>query len=63
MSGHALAAVVDPVGLTPHDNHEVSVRALQLGIDVACREAHRAALADEAGTVLWSNRRFHTSKR
>lgn len=33
---------------------------LRLGIDVACREAHRAALADDTGRVLWANRRFTT---
>jgi transposase len=36
------------------------MREVRLGIDVACREAHRAALADETGRLLWSNRRFHT---
>jgi transposase len=39
---------------------EEKVRQLRLGIDVACRESHRAALADETGQILWSNRRFHT---
>ena len=34
---------------------------LRLGIDVACRESHRAALADETGKVLWANRRFRTT--
>lgn len=34
---------------------------LRLGIDVACRESHRAALADETGKILWANRRFHTT--
>jgi transposase len=42
------------------DNEKVIVRELRLGIDVACRESHRAALADETGVVLWTNRRFHT---
>lgn len=37
------------------------MRELRLGIDVACREAHRAALADETGAMIWSNRRFTTS--
>jgi transposase len=36
------------------------VQQLRLGIDVACRESHRAALADDTGKMLWSNRRFHT---
>jgi hypothetical protein len=26
----------------------------------ACRAAHRAALADESGALLWSNHRFRT---
>lgn len=33
---------------------------LRLGIDVACRAAHRASLADERGELLWSGWRFHT---
>jgi transposase len=37
------------------------VQELRLGIDVACREAHRAALADETGKMLWRNRKFTTS--
>jgi transposase len=37
------------------------VEQLRLGIDVACRESHRAALADETGAILWSNRRFRTA--
>ncbi len=36
------------------------MRELRLGIDVACRESHRAALADDTGKILWSNRRFLT---
>ncbi len=37
------------------------MQELRLGIDVACREAHRAALADETGKMLWRNRKFTTS--
>jgi transposase len=33
---------------------------VRLGIDVACRAAHRASLADERGEFLWSGWRFHT---
>ena len=33
---------------------------LHLGIDLACREAHRASLTDSAGRLVWRNRRFHT---
>ena len=32
-----------------------------LGIDVACRAAHQASLADEAGRFAWSGRRFTTT--
>lgn len=37
------------------------MREVGLGIGVACREAHRAALADQTGKVVWSNRRFTTT--
>lgn len=33
---------------------------VRLGIDVACRAAHRAACADDTGKVLWSGHRFFT---
>ncbi len=36
------------------------MQELRLGIDVACEAQHRAALADETGQLLWSNRRFIT---
>jgi transposase len=32
-----------------------------MGIDVACRAAHQASLADEAGRFAWSGRRFRTT--
>jgi transposase len=32
-----------------------------LGIDVACRAAHQASLADDKGRFVWSARRFRTS--
>ncbi|GAA4978154.1 IS110 family transposase [Actinopolymorpha pittospori] len=32
-----------------------------LGIDIACRAAHQASLADERGQFVWSGRRFRTS--
>jgi transposase len=35
--------------------------ALRLGIDIACRAAHQASLADERGEFVWSGRRFRTS--
>lgn len=34
---------------------------MTMGIDVACRAAHQASLADEAGRFAWSGRRFRTS--
>jgi transposase len=34
---------------------------MTLGIDVACRAAHQASLADEAGRFAWSGRRFTTT--
>jgi transposase len=34
---------------------------LTLGIDIACRAAHRASLADERGGFLWVARAFRTS--
>jgi transposase len=33
---------------------------VRLGIDIACRAAHRAACAEETGRILWSGHRFHT---
>jgi transposase len=36
----------------------VSVR---LGIDIACRAAHQASLADAQGRFVWSGRRFRTT--
>jgi transposase len=34
---------------------------LRLGVDIACRAAHQASLADETGRLLWSGRRFRTT--
>jgi transposase len=42
---------------------ERNVRELRLGIDVASREAHRAALVDETGAIVWTNRRFTTGSQ
>ena len=33
---------------------------IRLGIDVACRAAHQASCADEAGVFAWSGHRFRT---
>ena len=37
------------------------MQQLTLGVDVACRAAHQASLADDKGVFLWSGRRFRTS--
>lgn len=34
---------------------------MTLGIDVACRAAHQASLADESGRLAWSGRKFRTT--
>lgn len=34
---------------------------VRLGIDVACSAQHQASLADEAGRLAWSGRRFRTT--
>ncbi len=36
---------------------------LRLGIDIACRAAHQASLADERGEFVWSGRSFRTTAR
>jgi len=33
---------------------------LRLGIDIACRAAHQASLADERGEFIWTGQRFRT---
>ena len=35
--------------------------ALTLGIDVACRAAHQATLAEADGSLVWSGRKFFTT--
>jgi transposase len=37
------------------------ISTVRLGIDVACRSAHRASLADAAGEFVWTGRRFRTT--
>jgi transposase len=37
------------------------MQEMTLGIDVACRAAHQASLADPAGRFAWSGRRFRTT--
>lgn len=36
------------------------VMKIRMGIDVACRAAHQASCADEAGNVIWAGHRFRT---
>ena len=36
---------------------------LRLGVDIACRAAHQASLADVRGEFLWSGRSFRTAPR
>ena len=38
----------------------VETTVVRLGVDVACRAAHQASLADATGTLIFSGRRFHT---
>jgi transposase len=49
-----------PIGPAPDRDKETLVD-LRLGIDIACRTAHQASLADHTGRLLWTGRRFHTS--
>jgi transposase len=51
--------VVAAVG-NDHDSKESAEMKIRLGIDIACRSPHRAACADETGTLLWSGQRFRT---
>jgi transposase len=38
----------------------VEKTVVRLGVDVACRAAHQASLADATGALVFSGRRFHT---
>src|SRR5438874_2137418 len=40
---------------------EELVDQMTLGIDVACRAAHQASLADGSGRFAWTGRRFRTT--
>jgi transposase InsO family protein len=37
------------------------VEHMTLGVDVACRAAHQASLADSTGRLAWTGRRFRTT--
>jgi hypothetical protein len=49
MSGALLAVVTPPFRTRDREEQQVQVR---LGIDIACRAAHRAACADETGKII-----------
>src|SRR2546430_16551893 len=59
MSGTASSRCRTPV-LVPAIKEE-PVGRMTLGIDIACRAAHQASLADEAGRFAWSGRKFRTA--
>jgi hypothetical protein len=44
-----------------HDDEEETMDKMTLGVDVACRAAHQASLADGQGNFVWSGRRFRTT--
>jgi hypothetical protein len=33
---------------------------VRLGVEIACRAAHRAACADQTGMIVWSGHQFRT---
>src|SRR5215211_1730968 len=43
------------------DDKEETMEKMTLGVDVACRAAHQASLADSHGNFVWSGRRFRTT--
>jgi transposase len=43
------------------DDQGGEVRQLRLGIDIACRAAHQASLADESGRFIFSGKKFRTN--
>jgi transposase len=61
MSGSAPLPRWLTAGVRPRDLEDHYV--LRLGIDIACRAAHQASLADERGEFIWSGRRFLTTSR
>jgi transposase len=54
-----VGGVADPHAIPAWE--EMRMQQMTLGIDVACRAAHQASLADESGRFAWSGRRFRTS--
>jgi transposase len=60
MSG-AASSCCPNAGPSPVITKEELAVQMTLWIDVACRAAHQASLADEAGRFAWSGRRFRTT--
>jgi transposase len=56
---HLLAVRWLPVDLVTDDRR--TLVQWRLGIDVACRAAHQASLADHTGQLVWVGRRFRTA--
>jgi hypothetical protein len=59
MSGRPSSSL--PARLVLVIDEEELVDQMTLGIDVACRAAHQASLADASGKLAWSGRRFRTT--
>src|SRR5499427_6189670 len=60
MSGAASSSSLDAGPVSAITKEDLPVH-MTLGIDVACRAAHQASLADESGRFAWSGRRFRTT--
>jgi transposase len=58
---YGLSSAVLAPGRIAHLGEEERMEQLTLGIDVACRAAHQASLADQAGRFAWTGRRFRTT--
>src|SRR5437764_13868194 len=61
MSGTAVASSAPCCRGSPELGEEERMEQMILGIDVACRAAHQASLADETGRFAWSGRKFRTT--
>jgi transposase len=58
------ARLLPVVGRNSGQSHDLGrelMQQLTLGVDVACRAAHQASLADPTGRLIWSGRRFRTT--
>src|SRR5918998_3011167 len=61
MSGASFLVLVDGCRWISPRGWKENTLELRLGVDVACRAAHQASLADERGNFIWSGRRFRTT--